>query len=198
MNVVQIRVKGDEKSEYYSTLCNSEWAKYGVSPKPFWGTTPSTLPEGPLEFAETKFSGRPFNEFEKAIWYSHFRVWESITEPTYVIEHDTYPIKPLPKYEGDWGMFSLFPRNPHAWRGTKISTVSPGSGYYINMTSASILMDFALMKPLTENVDGHIYQTTKKFISMFEDEMEKMYKDNATCFQIVNYDVGTTARHNDD
>ena len=198
MNVVQIRVKGDEKSEYYSNLCNAEWGKYGVTPTPFWGTTPSTLPDGPLDFAETKFSGRPFNEYEKAIWYSHYRVWESVREPTYVIEHDTYPIKPLPKFKENWGMFSLFPRNLESWHGPKKSIVSPGSGYYINMTSASILMDTARSNPLNENVDGHIYQTTKKFIGLCEADMEQKYKDLATCFQIVNYDIGTTARHNDD
>ena len=197
MNVVQIRVEGDEKSEYYSTLCNDEWAKYGVTPTPFWGTTPNTIPEGPLRFAKTKFSGNPFTLFEKAIWYSHFRVWQSITGPTYVIEHDTYPIRPLPEFEGDWGLFSLFPANEQAWLGTK-SCLSPGSGYYINRTSASILMDMAQIAELTENVDGHIEQIVKRGTSLNKAQLDEKYLRSASCFQIVNYDIGTTARHNDD
>ena len=197
MNVVQIRVAGDEKSDYYSNLVNAEWAKFGITPTPHWGTTPDTLPDGPIRFADQKFSGRPFNGFEKAIWYSHFRVWESITGPTYVIEHDTYPMKPPPVFEGDWGLFSLFPANEQAWLG-KSPHLSPGSGYYINRTSASILIDTALTSQVTENVDGHIEQTVKKFTGLNKDALDETFKKVASCFQIVNYDIGTTARHNDD
>ena len=197
MNVVQIRVEGDEKSECYSTLVNEEWAKCDVTPTPFWGTTPDTLPEGPLKFAKKKFSGNPFTLFEKAIWYSHFRVWGSITGPTYVIEHDTYPIKSLPLFNGHWGLFSLFPANDQAWLGTS-PNLSPGSGYYINRTSASILMDMAMIGELNENVDGHILQTVKKGLMLNQNELEERFLPIASCFQVVNYDIGTTARHNDD
>ena len=195
MNVVQIRVKEDWKSDYYSSIVNQEWKKFGVTPTPHWGTTPETIPNGPLRFAEHKFSGTKWTDFEIAIWYSHYRVWQQVREPTYVIEHDTYPLRPLPKFDKDWGMFSLFPANDDAWLG-RGQNISPGSGYYINITSASILMDMATCTEITENVDGHIFTTMKRFMGLKEKELQEKFLKTASCFQIVNYNIGTTASHN--
>ena len=159
----------------------------------FEGTTPNTLGND-LKFAERKFSGNRFTEVEKAIWYSHFRIWQTITEPTYVIEHDTYPFLSLPKFER-FGFFSIFPRNKQAWQGVK-ETISPGSGYYIDRQTASILIEWALAREMNENVDGHIYQTFKKLSGLKETEFQKKYLEDASCFQIVQYEIGTSAEHN--
>lgn len=195
MTVKMIALSGDAKSQYYSSICIPRWQEFGVEVELFEGTTPDTLGDA-LDFADEKFSGRPFTEVEKAIWYSHYRVWESVTGPTYVIEHDTYPHKPLPKFDTHMGFFSTFPRNDDAWLKRK-ETVSPGSGYYINVTSASVLIEYARAMKIKENVDGHLHTTCKQLLGLKEAEFQEYHLKNATAFQIVNYEVGTSGVHNE-
>ena len=192
--IKMIAVRGDRRSDYYSAICTSQWRGMGYDVEKFDAITPDTL-GNELTFAERKFNGNRFTQIELAIWYSHFRLWDTIKEPTYVIEHDTYPYKKLPEFDGHWGLFSLFPRNEQAWQGEK-ETISPGSGYYITRQSASILRDWALAKPIDENVDGHIHQTVKLNLKQTEAEFNDYHVKNASCFQIVNYQVGTSAEHN--
>ena len=188
-----IALSGDSKSQYYSRICLDKWAELKYNIEMFEGTTPDTLGDE-LQFAPEKFSGSSFTEIEKAIWYSHFRLWRTVKEPTYVIEHDTYPFRSLPKFER-FGFFSIFPRNKQAWQGVK-ETISPGSGYYIDRQTASILIEWALAREMNENVDGHIYQTFKKLSGLKETEFQKKYLEDASCFQIVQYEIGTSAEHN--
>ena len=188
-----IALSGDSKSQYYSRICLDKWAELKYNIEIFEGTTPDTLGDE-LQFAPEKLSGSPFTEIEKAIWYSHFRLWRTVKEPTYVIEHDTYPFRSLPKFER-FGFFSIFPRNEQAWQGVK-ETISPGSGYYIDRQTASILIEWALAREMNENVDGHIYQTFKKLSGLKEAEFQKKYLKDASCFQIVKYEIGTSAEHN--
>lgn len=189
-----IALSGDPKSQYYSQLCVERWAELRYTIEVFEGTTPDNLGDE-LPFAERKFHGKPFTQIEKAIWYSHFRLWQTVTEPTYVIEHDTYPYRNLPKFEEDYGLFSIFPRNADAWLGDN-EYISPGSGYYINRQSASILIEWAKAKAINENVDGHIHQTFRKLSGLTEEEFQRKYLATASCFQVVNYGIGTSAEHN--
>lgn len=202
MKIKMIAITGDWKSEYYSSICLERWAELGYEVEWFEATTPATLGTE-LTFRETKFNGNKFTEFEKAIWYSHFYMWQSITEPTHIIEHDTYPIKKLPKFEGEVGMFSIFPRNNKAWlRGR--TEISPGSGYYITKQVAEHLIEEALKEDIYENVDGHIFQKLNPYVytgsldrTLDADKAVNNYWcEHASCFQIVNYEVGTSAEHN--
>ena len=150
-----------------------------------------------MKFSEKKFNGNRFTDIEKAIWESHYRLWAYVLRngPTYIIEHDTYPTKAFTEFHGSYALFSLFPRNDLAWQGRK-AVLSPGSGYYIDKMVASLLIEYACSKEITENVDGHIYQTLKLISGMKNSDFEKYWCDRATCFQLVNYDVGTSAEHN--
>jgi len=200
MNIKMIAITGDWKSEYYSSICLEKWAELGYEVEWFEATTPATLGTE-LDFRETKFNGNRYTEFEKAIWYSHFYLWQSITEPTYIIEHDTYPLKKLPEFD-EVGMFSLFPRNNQAWlRGR--TEISPGSGYYITKQVAEHLIETALAEPIYENVDGHIFRILNPYIGQHLDRtleadiaINNYWCEHASCFQIVNYEVGTSAEHN--
>lgn len=194
MNIWMIVVSNDAKSKYYSSLCIDQWNKLGYNITKKEGTTPSTLGNQIL-FADKKFNGNKFTDIEKAIWYSHYNLWRHIEEPTYIIEHDTYPYKELPEFNELIGFFSTFPRNDDAWR-KKRETISPGSGYFVNRTSASILRDWAVSATVTENVDGFLYQTAKKLLNQSEEEFESNQLKFASCFQLVNYEVGTSAEHN--
>lgn len=194
MNIWMIVVSSDPKSEYYSSMCLDQWHNLGYTIIKKEGTTPSTLGND-LPFADRKFNGNKFTEIEKAIWYSHYNLWKQVKQPTYIIEHDTYPYKKIPKFEEQIGFFSTFPRNDNAWR-KKVESISPGSGYFVNRTSASILRDWAVSRPITENVDGFLYQTAKRLLNQTEEEFEPNQLKFASCFQLVNYAVGTSAEHN--
>ena len=195
MKIKMIALSHCPKSQYYSNICLERWEELGYTIEMFEGTTPDNLGNA-VEFSERKFSGNRFTDIEKAIWYSHFRIWQTVKEPTYVIEHDTYPYRRLPDFGPDsFGLFSTFPRNDDAWMKRK-EHISPGSGYYINRQGASILIDWALAQPQTENVDGHIHQTFKRLSGLKEAEFQAKYLKIASCFQIVQYGIGTSAEHN--
>lgn len=194
MNIWMIVVSGDQKSDYYSKICLDRWQKLGYNITKKEGIVPDTLGDE-LPFAECKFNGNKFTPIEKAIWYSHYNLWKQVIEPTCIIEHDTYPYKELPKFKDPIGFFSTFPRNDNAWQG-KREVVSPGSGYYVNRTGASILRDWAISKPIDENVDGHLHKTAKIMLKTKEKDFNDYHLQFASCFQIVNYDVGTSAEHN--
>jgi len=198
MKIKMIALSDCPKSQYYSKICVERWEELGYNISLFEGTTPDTLGDE-LPFAERKqTSGNVFTPTEKAIWYSHFRLWQSIEEPTYVIEHDTYPYRRLPDFgKNNFGLFSTFPRNDKAWLKLE-EHLSPGSGYYINRQGASILIDWALAQPQNENVDGHIFQTFKRLSGLNGDEFIAKYIAMASCFQIVQYDIGTSAEHNNE
>ena len=194
MNIWMIVLSNDPTSQYYSEMCLDQWHRLGYNIIKKEGTTPDNLGTE-LRFAERKFNGNRFTDIEKAIWYSHFNIWKEVREPTYIIEHDTYPYKKLPKFSRPVGLFSTFPRNDEAWQ-KKREVISPGSGYYVTRTTASVLMEWAKAKPITENVDGHIHQTVKSILNQSEEEFNDYHLENATCFQVVNYAVGTSAEHN--
>lgn len=196
MNIQMIAVSNCNKSRYYSEICIRAWEDLDYDVHIFEATTPATLTNA-LKFSEKKFNGNPFTEIEKAIWESHYRLWSYVVRngPTYIIEHDTYPTKKLPEFSGAFALFSIFPRNDEAWQGRK-EVLSPGSGYYIDKMMASLLIDYAVSREINQNVDGHIFQTLKLVSGMKTVEFEKYWCDRATCFQLVNYDVGTSAEHN--
>lgn len=191
-----IAISSNEKSKYYSDICIKAWEDLGYKVNIFEATTPATMSNS-LTFADKKFNGNPFTDIEKAIWESHYRLWGYVLRngPTYIIEHDTYPTKAFRPFHGSYALFSLFPRNDKAWQGMK-EVLSPGSGYYIDKLTASLLIDYAVSGEITENVDGHIFQTLKLVSGMRTEEFEKYWCERATCFQLVNYDVGTSAEHN--
>ena len=196
MNIQMIAIRGCQKSRYYSTICKRAWEDLGYEVNIFDATVPSTMTNS-LKFAETKFNGNPFTTVEKAIWESHYRLWAYVLRngPTYIIEHDTYPTKNFQPFHGAYALFSIFPRNDKAWQGRK-EMLSPGSGYYIDKMIASLLIDYASVSEINQNVDGHIFQTLKLVSGMTEVEFERYWCERATCFQLVNYDVGTSAEHN--
>jgi hypothetical protein len=98
-----IVVKGNPTSEYYYDKIQPVWRSIGVDPKRFDAITPSTLPESPLKFgnsmlekylAATNGRGKTITPTERAIWYSHFTLWQKcadIGEPILILEHDCVP-----------------------------------------------------------------------------------------------------------
>lgn len=102
---LMIRIKGHDRSERYASYCARTWKAHGYDIEMFDATTPETIPEdGELVFLDKKRSiyddpnrVRIFSPTEKAVWYSHFRIWKTILErdePTIVLEHDAFLRRP--------------------------------------------------------------------------------------------------------
>lgn len=109
--VLMIRMKDHEKSEEYAEISRKSWEKEGFTVTYFDAITPETMTdiEPIIDFRE-KLLLRPkelerqamakskgyefkgiFSETEKAVWYSHVKVWEHVIEtkePTIICEHD--------------------------------------------------------------------------------------------------------------
>jgi hypothetical protein len=188
------------KSLYYSSICLDAWEEMGYSVEWFEATVPETMGDG-LIFSKRKFgNGNKFTETEKAIWYSHHRMWESITEPTYIIEHDTYPIRRLVDQTGkEAALFSMFPRNVDAWLGAEKDWLSPGSGYYITPETASKLISNIKNRTIRQNVDGYIVTELHRMFGKSDfDEFSSNQLMHASCFQIQHEDIGTSAKHNEE
>lgn len=97
-----IVVKGSEASEFYFDKIKPVWNSIGVDVRSFTATTPDTLPEEPLKFGRNKTDkytainpfGKEFTATEKAVWYSHYRMWWKSAKENkrlMVIEHDCVP-----------------------------------------------------------------------------------------------------------
>ena len=198
MNIQMICISGNSISEYYSKICIEEWNRLGYNINKFEATTPSTR-GNKLKFQDTKFSGNPFTETEMAVWESHYRLWEYAVEvgPLYIIEHDTYPFKPLKNFSNmDFAIFSIFPRGRNRWLKYH-EFVSPGSGYYLTKNTAKRLIELTHKRNIRENVDGHIHSNFRDFLAQTDEQFQKYHLPNVSCFQIINDRIGTTISHNE-
>jgi GR25 family glycosyltransferase involved in LPS biosynthesis len=200
MQVYMIAIEGNELSQYYADICINRWNDFEIYPEIFPASTPGNT-TGELKFAEKKWNGNSFSEIEKAIWDSHYRVWKQIaandTEGAFVIEHDTYPTRPItdPRQK-EMMLFASFPRNDDAWfKGEE--RVAPGAGYYLTNSAAKTIINNSIGEQ-NENVDGFIMKQFVDFSGLEGNSiaLEAAVKDWLCAFQIVNYDLGTTAEHN--
>lgn len=99
-----IVIKDHPASEYYFCMMQPLWKDLNVNVQRFDATTPDTLPDGPLIFEPIntlKYKARgyrkEFTPTEKAVWYSHYRLWQKCIEMNqriFVLEHDANPTKP--------------------------------------------------------------------------------------------------------
>lgn len=215
MNIQMIGISHCPKSRYYSEICLDAWDRLGHSVNWFEATTPNSIPEnGELRFGKDKWAkisgANPWTPTEKAIWYSHFRLWNYVIDngPTYIIEHDTYPTKPLFHFEGivDAAVFSIFPRYNGAWLGTE-EHISPGSGYYLTPHIAKQMVKNVKLYGETRigsgstsigaNVDSYILRTMQ-YVWNTRDykHINKLLLQYCSCFQLYNEDMGTSAEHN--
>jgi len=199
--IKMIAITGCPKSQYYSSICLDAWSKLGYEVEWFEASIPDTIKDlCELTFAENKWSGYAFTPTEKAIWYSHYRLWKTVEEPTYIIEHDTYPMNRLPEFsDKPCGIFSCFPRNPkhpvHTPQHGHGSGIAPCSGYYLTPETARTLIK-NIAKKHDCNVDAYVHDQFRKLLNIKDSEFVEYYASISTCFQIYNHDIGASAEHN--
>lgn len=92
-----IGMSNNEISKKYMEIVIPQIKRVTFEDVNLWeGTTPETLPNGPLNFYKTKPTiGTPFSKelslTEKSVWYSHYRLWKHIHEnklSSWIFEHD--------------------------------------------------------------------------------------------------------------
>lgn len=199
------------KSRYYSEICLDAWNKLGYTVNLFEAVTPNLLYnefpnalEGELKFYKRKGtkSKNPFTPTELAIWYSHYRLWQYAAQqktPTLILEHDTYPFKPLVDFsDKPLIIFSQFPSYEGAWTGIE-EILSPGSGYYLTPMTAKLMCEYATSVRHRYNVDAFILEAAKIANNLVtHNETHDYMSPYISCFQLYNEEVGTSAIHNED
>tara|TARA_B100000575_G_C23139504_1_gene662787 strand:- start:926 stop:1555 length:630 start_codon:yes stop_codon:yes gene_type:complete len=158
-----IVIKDNPISEMYFNSIKESWKGYKL--KKFNAVTPKDLVyESNLKFGKKTY-GRVKREFtvtEKAVWYSHFKLWCQCAlrnEPMIIIEHDSYLQKPLPK-EKELKK-SLYRYLSYKEESDGTTNILSGSGMYITKRSAEKLVTYAVAKPIDRNSDGHINSVLK-------------------------------------
>ncbi len=98
-----IVVRGNETSEYYYSKIEPVWKSIEIDLQRVDAVTPATLPEGPLKFGRNTLrkytrlnpKGKAFTNTERAVWYSHYKLWckcIDMDERILIMEHDCVPV----------------------------------------------------------------------------------------------------------
>lgn len=151
-------------------------------------TTPDTIDQCDLVFDQKMPSllritegYREFTETEKAVWCSHYRLWQRIWDEkigAWILEHDvdiSNVILPESKY-----------KNEHI-----ITMMDEGLlwCYYVDYVGARFLIDKTKEKPINTQVDGFLealmlhYESTR--------EISRVERQNIRCFE----HLGNTIDH---
>lgn len=160
----------NEVSVFFKDRVMPSWNRNGYHVDLFEGTVPADLKDlDILDFVylpdrKIEVKRRDFTETEKAVWYSHYRLWEKcveLNEPIIVIEHDSQLKKHLPQFTTSrylsWVTETHNMRRKPSDRDPgdgNMNFLSPASGYYINPGRANIMIKNAQTIKIYENVDG--------------------------------------------
>jgi GR25 family glycosyltransferase involved in LPS biosynthesis len=200
-----IQIPGNEISEYYMEKVLPSWHSFGYSPIPFDAVVPETVSE---QGAKIKFGVRKqkwkFTETEKAIWYSHFNLWQhclTLDRPIIIIEHDCMLMEELPDFsEYELLLFCLFHENygnQHIKEGIE-RPVSPCGGYYLTPRAAKCLTYKALCETITTNVDWTVHEAFVEFVDdrLFDiAKFQKYLQPYAVAYQYYEDHIGNTIDH---
>lgn len=130
------------------------WTQQKINVNLFDAITPEEIPNLPIKLnltrkEKTQVAGGPvpFTETEKAIWYSHFFLWQKcimLDKPICVIEEDCQLTTNLPEtFEVD-GFTAICYHN---------KKLTPAAGYILTVDKAMYLYDYALSQTLQFNID---------------------------------------------
>jgi hypothetical protein len=195
--VYAIVVRGNEASEYYFNKIKPVWKSIGIDLRLFDATTPDTLPTQPLKFARNKTdkyttidpAGKEFTATEKAVWYSHYRLWwKSATEnkQLVVVEHDCAPFDLSKLWYDEKDHFKSF-------------DIGALGCYVIKPSFARMVLSHLKSTSISVGPLGYIYECARienkktpgkwSFIDASHEEWDP------GCTQIIHTKFGTTIDH---
>lgn len=151
--IYQIVVSGNPVSEYYSEKSIYSFNQFGYNNIiRVDAVTPDDMPNY-LTFSDYRVyknnKNRKWIPEEKAIWYSHFRCWESINCPSIIIEHDCILNKELSD--------RLLKRSLWSFGMTEKGKNLAALGYFIKPSSARKLIRDTIGRVIRGPVDGRIH-----------------------------------------
>jgi GR25 family glycosyltransferase involved in LPS biosynthesis len=197
--VYAIVVKDNEASEFYFEKIKPVWKSIGIDINRFDATTPSTLPNGPLTFDMMKTSkytgftngvGKAFTETEKAVWYSHYRLWRKCVEQNQrlvVIEHDCVPFAPNKLWYNDSIDFKSFDLGALG-----CYMISPQFAHLISVRTAKQKITTGPLGAISSIV-YHNENRKQPFKWNYIDASDKRWDPG--CTQIIHTKFGTTIEH---
>jgi hypothetical protein len=150
LEVWMISLIGNHHADALRTVTVPKWEKEGLKVNLFDAITPNTMYDLPyqLKFGMKENLNRnpvEFTETEKAVWYSHFCLWEKCViedKPFLILEEDTRPIKKVPQ---NFSVDSL------------LQLARLGAAYIIRpIDCRKKWLETALKRTLTYNVDNII------------------------------------------
>lgn len=146
--------------------CKYGWEAQGFKVNHFEAITPINSPDF-LPFGRKNRKSHPvhrpnpivdFTRTEKAIWYSHFLLWEKCLaedKAFVIIEHDTTAVDFFPTlWEVDKLKYFCKADKPDRYSPTGRYKFTPAAGYILTPHGARCLVDITLSKKsITSNVD---------------------------------------------
>tara|TARA_B100000780_G_scaffold88765_1_gene61142 strand:- start:8806 stop:9369 length:564 start_codon:yes stop_codon:yes gene_type:complete len=120
-------------------------------------------------------SPQEFTETERAVWYSHYFLWEKCIEtnrPIVIVEEDCLLMERLPKFIGV-DKIETFCYNSNR-------KCTPAAGYYLPVEVAIYLKDYALNKDCMFNVDNLLAKKRKKYPESILRLAVQIERDNKT------------------
>ena len=170
-HVGMIFLENNPISEKYKSIVSQSWINAGFHIDYYQGITPDTFSHSVKELkfgkkATGRNKGRDFTETEKAIWYSHIKMWDIASRkasPFIIIEHDVMLLEHIDKIDIErydiLGLChnGLLSKNPH--RGYRVSA---GGAYMLKNNVAKKMLD-NLPDEITTNSDAYIHNYITRY-----------------------------------
>tara|TARA_R110000868_G_scaffold140545_1_gene356281 strand:- start:291 stop:893 length:603 start_codon:yes stop_codon:yes gene_type:complete len=158
-----ISLIGNHNADAIRTVTIPKWKNEGFVVNLFNAITPKTIHNSitKLDFGykNTKSTKTDieFTETEKAIWYSHFHLWQKcveINKPLLIIEED---VKPIKKFKDTW-QTSYYKDSYYliCFCFNYYNMLTPAGGYIITPNTAKNMINNILKRKITYNVDYYI------------------------------------------
>lgn len=184
--IYQIVVSGNPISEYYSEKSIYSFNQSGYNNIiRVDAVTPDNMSEK-LRFTEKRLyrnnRSREWIPEEKAIWYSHFKCWNLVKQPSIIIEHDCILYRPLAD--------ELFKRYIWSFGRTKKNMNLAALAYFIKPSGARTLIRDSRFKPIAGPVDSRIHHFQEWYP---RNRLPKSYIDQyVSAVHYIDPEVGTT------
>lgn len=190
--IYQIVIPNNTVSEYYAEKSVDSFNQFGYTNIiRVAATTPDNIPNYLFFSDEREYDAdrtRKWLPEEKAIWYSHYKIWHKIAKqndrphlgPSLVIEHDCMMTQELPEYFTKKSLWSFGMTED----GRNLAAL----GYYIKPSMAKELL---FVNRINMPVDGYLHSKQDPWYPRGTFKSE--YIDTTICAEhYINPEIGTT------
>jgi len=191
--VGMIFLENNETSEKYKSIGSQSWKNAGYDLDYIQGITPQTFDSAirQLNFGKKTTGrniGKDFTDTEKAIWYSHMKMWDISSRkasPFIIIEHDVMLLQHIDRITVEQhSIVGLCHNGLLSKKPEKGYRVSAGGAYLLKKDIAQKMLD-SLPKVITTNSDAYIHNFIAKYGTFKHQHSTQLYIP----------EIGTTIEH---